>query len=84
MLIKLRIVFIVRMVCIRVNKQVGLVKRVTLHVPLVFPLLRYILVHLGVVTVLIVLKDVINGVVAVASIVVLMNVSLVVMIRLLL
>ena len=38
----------------------GLVKRVTLHVPLVFPLLRGILVHLGVVTALVVPKDVGN------------------------
>ncbi len=56
----------------------GLVKRVTLHVPLVFPLLRGILVHLGVVTALVVLKDVINMVVA--SDVVLLHVSLVVII----
>ena len=52
--------FIVRMACIRVNKQVGLVKHVTLHVRLVFPLLRGILVHLGVVIALVVLMDVFN------------------------
>ena len=71
--------FLVRMACIRVNKQMGLVKRVTRHVRLVFPLLRIGLVHLGVVTALVsVLKDVINRIVA--SNVVLLNVSLVVII----
>jgi hypothetical protein len=51
------IIFFVRMACILVKMQVVLVKRVTLHVRLVFPLLRFILVTLGVVTALVVLKD---------------------------
>ena len=53
-----------------------LVKRVTLHVRLVFPLLRRILVQ-GVVTALVVLMDVFKNK---NSIVVLLHVSLVVMI----
>ena len=73
---KLGMRFCVRMVCIRVNKQVVLVKRVTLHVRLVFPLLRSILVHLGVVTAVVVLKDVIDGIIT--SNVVIIHVSLVV------